>query len=120
MSWLGPIRKRKDGEQQPYIPFGPFHIRFPFIHYRLEVPDFAQGLIMCAVCLGIIPILQEYLGMPFEIAITIVILNGFLYTWHAHLGDPVVPGWITPAIPLLLLWLNVSRGRATYARSHCL
>ena len=44
--------------------------------------------------------------MPFEIAITIVILNGFFYMWHAHLGDPVVPGWITPAIPLLLLWLK--------------
>ena len=61
---------------------------------------------MCAVCLGVIPMLQEYLGMPFEVAITIVILNGFFYLWHAHLGDPVVPGWITPAIPLLLLWLK--------------
>ena len=30
----------------------------------------------------------------------------FFYLWHAHLGDPVVPGWITPAIPLLLLWLK--------------
>jgi hypothetical protein len=106
MSWLGPVYVRKHGEEQPYIPLGPFHVRFPFIHYRLEVADFAQGLIMCAVCLGIIPILQEYLGMSFEIAITIVILNGFLYCWHAHLGDPVVPGWITPAIPLLLLWLK--------------
>lgn len=106
MSWTGPLLQRKEGEQQPYIPLGPFHVRFPFIHYRFEIADFAQGLIMCAVCLGIIPILQEYLGMPFEIAITIVILNGFLYTWHAHLGDPVVPGWITPAIPLLLLWLK--------------
>ncbi len=106
MSWLGPVYVRKHGEEQPYIPLGPFHVRFPFIHYRLEVADFAQGLIMCAVCLGIIPILQEYLGMSFEIAITIVILNGFLYCWHAHLGDTVVPGWITPAIPLLLLWLK--------------
>jgi predicted benzoate:H+ symporter BenE len=44
--------------------------------------------------------------MPFEVAITVVILNGFLYLWHAHLGDPVVPGWITPAIPLVLLWLK--------------
>lgn len=103
---LGPILKREHGAQQPYIPAGPFQIRFPIIHYRLEIPDFIQGLIMCSVCLGIIPILQEYLGMPFEVAITIVILNGFLYTWHAHLGDPVVPGWITPAIPLLLLWLK--------------
>jgi hypothetical protein len=106
MSWLGPTYKRKFGEVQPHIPLGPFQLRFPFIHYRFEVPDFIQGLLMCAVCLGIIPILQEYLGMPFEIAITIVILNGFFYLWHAHLGDPVIPGWITPAIPLLLLWLK--------------
>jgi len=106
MSWLGPTYKRNFGEVQPHIPFGPFQIRLPFIHYRFELPDFIQGLLMCAVCLGIIPVLQEYLGMPFEIAITIVILNGFFYLWHAHLGDPVIPGWITPAIPLLLLWLK--------------
>jgi len=106
MSWLGPVYKREHGKPQPYIPFGPFQLRFPFIHYRFELPDYIQGLLMCAVCLGIIPILQEYLGMPFEVAITIVILNGFFYLWHSSLGDPVVPGWITPAIPLLLLWLK--------------
>jgi len=106
VSVLGPLIKREIGQKQPYFPLGPFELRLPFIHYRFELADYAQGLIMCAVCLGIIPVLQEYLGMPFEIAITIVILNGFLYLWHAHLGDPVVPGWITPAIPLLLLWLK--------------
>jgi hypothetical protein len=106
MSLLGPVFKREVGKRQPYIPLGPFHLRLPFIHYRFEVADYIQGLIMCAVCLGIIPVLTEYLGMPFEIAITVVILNGFLYLWHAHLGDPVVPGWITPAIPLLLAWLK--------------
>ncbi len=103
---FGPLRKRKDGEVQPYIPLGPFQLRLPFIHFRFEFPDYVQGLMMCAVCLGIIPVLMEYLGMPFDVAITVVILNGFLYLWHAHLGDPVVPGWITPAIPLLLLWLK--------------
>lgn len=106
MGFLGPMMKREFGQQQPYIPLGPFQLRLPFVHYRFEPPDFIQGLLMCAVCLGVIPLLQEYLGMPFEIAITIVILNGFFYLWHAHLGDPVVPGWITPAIPLLLLWLK--------------
>jgi len=106
MSLSGPVFKRELGKQQPFIPLGPFQLRLPFIHYRFEFPDFLQGLIMCAVCLGVIPLLQEYLGMPFEVAITIVILNGFFYLWHAHLGDPVVPGWITPAIPLLLLWLK--------------
>ena len=106
MSLLGPVFKREDGARQPYIPLGPFHLRLPFIHFRFEVADYVQGLIMCAVCLGIIPVLTEYLGMPFEIALTVVMLNGFLYLWHAHLGDPVVPGWITPAIPLLLAWLK--------------
>jgi len=107
MSIMGPLLKREHGKQQPCIRLGgPFQLRLPFIHYRFELPDYIQGLLMCAVCLGIIPILQEYLGMPFEIAITIVILNGFFYLWHGHLGDPVVPGWITPAIPLLLLWLK--------------
>jgi len=106
MSLSGPVFQRESGKQQPFIPLGPFQLRLPFIHYRFELPDFLQGLLMCAVCLGVIPLLQEYLGMPFEVAITIVILNGFFYLWHAHLGDPVVPGWITPAIPLLLLWLK--------------
>ena len=105
---FGPIYKRQSGDIQPGINLHVFGLvlRLPFIHYRFEWPDYVQGLLLCAVCLGIIPVLQEYLGMPFEVAITIVIMNGFLYCWHAHLGDPVVPGWITPAIPLLLLWLQ--------------
>lgn len=106
MSLLGPVRKREEGEVQPYIPLGPFQLRLPIMHYRLEIPDYIQGLLMCAVCLGAIPMLQEYLGMPFDVALTIVMMNGFFYLWHSHLGDPVIPGWVTPAIPLLLLWLK--------------
>lgn len=92
------------GKEQPYIPAGPFKLRLPFIHYRFEIADYIQGLIMCAVCLGAIPILTENLGMPFEVALAIVTLNGMLYCMHTLLGDPVVPGWITPAIPLLIAY----------------
>ncbi|MEA1962504.1 MAG: hypothetical protein U9N81_14775 [Bacillota bacterium] len=95
---------RNYGEENRYIPAGPFKVRLPGVHYRFEWADYIQGLIMCAVCLGAIPILQECLGMPFEVAIAIVVLNGFLYTWHTLLGDPVIPGWITPAIPLLVAY----------------
>lgn len=98
-------KKRPDGQEPPYIPLWKFKIRFPGIHYRWEWPDYIQGLLMCAVCLSIIPMLQEILGMPFEVALAIVMLNGFFYLWHASLGDPVVPGWVTPAIPLLASWL---------------
>lgn len=101
------------GEETPYIKAGPFKIRFPFIHYRFEIADYVQGLLMCAVCLGAIPLLMDTLGMPFNVALAIVILNGFLYTWHTFLGDPVIPGWITPAIPLLVAFcLTFPEGHA--------
>ncbi|GAF56520.1 hypothetical protein JCM18901_2253 [Psychrobacter sp. JCM 18901] len=30
----------------------------------------------------------------------------FFYLLHHLLGDPVVPGWITPAIPLLIMYVS--------------
>ncbi len=35
-----------------------------------------------------------------------VIINGFFYNLHVLLGDPVVPGWITPAIPIITAFLT--------------
>ncbi|MBE6066530.1 MAG: hypothetical protein E7211_02360 [Clostridium lundense] len=98
--------QREYGKEQPYIPAGPFKIRIPFIHYKFEWADYIQGLIMCAVCLSAIPMLQDALGMPFEVAMAVVVLNGILYCAHIFLGDPVVPGWVTPAIPLLILYVK--------------
>ncbi|RUO24041.1 hypothetical protein CWE09_12925 [Aliidiomarina minuta] len=103
---MKPWQKRGTGEEAPYIPLGPFKLRLPFVHYRFEWPDYFQGLLMCAVDLAAIPLMIELLGMPFEAAIAIVILNGLLYLLHHLLGDPVVPGWITPAIPLLMLYVS--------------
>ncbi|WPC42412.1 hypothetical protein [Clostridium sp. JS66] len=98
--------KREDGKEQPYTSAGPFKIRIPGIHYKFEISDYIQGLLMCAVCLAAIPMLQQYLGMPFNVALAIVTLNGILYCAHVFLGDPVVPGWVTPAIPLLMLYVS--------------
>lgn len=97
-------KDRTEGEESPYVPLGPFKLRLPFLHYRFEWPDYFQGLLMCAVDLAAIPLMTELLGMPFEAALAVVILNGLLYLLHHLLGDPVVPGWITPAIPLLMAY----------------
>ncbi len=48
--------------------------------------------------------MTDLLGMPFEAALAVVMMNGVLYLAHHLLGDPVVPGWITPAIPLLIAY----------------
>ncbi|MGL5639023.1 MAG: hypothetical protein ACRCW7_06745 [Cetobacterium sp.] len=98
--------KREEGKEQPYIPAGIFKIRIPFIHIGFEKIDFFQGLLLCAVCMGAIPMLQEYLGMPFNVAMTIVVLNGVFYFLHILLGDPIIPGWITPAIPIVIIYLE--------------
>ena len=92
------------GQEPPYARLGPFKIRLPFIHYKFEMADYMQGLLMCAVDLAAIPLMTEFLGMPFEVALAVVMLNGLLYLTHHLLGDPVVPGWITPAIPLLMAY----------------
>ncbi|MCA8863475.1 MULTISPECIES: hypothetical protein [unclassified Halomonas] len=99
-------KHRVDGEESPYTPLGPFKLRLPFYHYRFELPDYLQGLLMCAVDLAAIPLMMQLLGMPFEAALAIVILNGLLYLMHHLLGDPVIPGWITPAIPLLMAYVS--------------
>ncbi|MBP6861246.1 MAG: xanthine/uracil/vitamin C permease [Neisseriaceae bacterium] len=97
-------KDRVEGEEAPHIPLGPFHLRLPFIHYKFEWPDYIQGLLMCAVDLAAIPLLIQLLGMPFEVALAIVMLNGLFYLAHHLLGDPCVPGWITPAIPLIIMY----------------
>ena len=94
------------GVEAPFISFGPFKLRLPFIHYKFETADYLQGLLMCAVDLAAIPLMVELLGMPFEAALAVVILNGLLYLTHHLFGDPVVPGWITPAIPLLMIYVK--------------
>jgi len=100
------LAQREYGKEQPYIPAGIFKIRLPFVHYKWEWSEFFQAILMCATCLGAIPVLTEVLGVPYDIAWSMVILNGMGYVLHTVLGDPVVPGWITPSIPLTIAFLS--------------
>ena len=38
----------------------------PFIHYKLELPELLQGILMIAVGLSAVPILEESLGFSYE------------------------------------------------------
>ena len=68
-------KHRKPGAEAPFWGLGPFKIRLPFLHYRFEWPDYFQGLLMCAVDLAAISLMAELLGMPFEAALAIVLIN---------------------------------------------
>lgn len=98
--------KREYGAEHPGVRMGMFVLRLPGIHYRIELAELLQAIFMCATCLGAIPIITDTLKIPFEYAWGMVIINGFLYTLHSTFGDPVVPGWITPSIPLTIAYLT--------------
>lgn len=100
------LYQRKDGAEQPYWPAGPFKIRLPLVHYRWEFAEMAQALIMFVVSLAMIPLLETYLGVPYDVALAYVMVCGIGFMLPALLGVPLVPGWITPGIPVVLLFLS--------------
>ncbi len=65
-----------------------------------------QALIMFVVSLAMIPLLEKYLGLPYDIALAYVVVCGIGFMIPAMLGVPFVPGWITPGIPVVLLFLG--------------
>ncbi len=100
------LYQRKHGEEHPYWPAGPFKIRLPFIHYRWEVAETIQALVMFVVAMGMIPLLERYLGLPYDVALAYVVICGIGFMLPNLLGVPFVPGWITPAIPVVLLFIG--------------
>ena len=61
-------RTQRRENELPYIPFGPFQIRLPFIHYKIESVEFIHGLILGVTALAAVPYLEQYLGLPYELA----------------------------------------------------
>ena len=100
------LYNRKDGDEQPSWKAGPFRVRLPFVHYRWETAEMLQALIMFVVSLAMIPLLEKYLGLPYDVALAYVVVCGIGFMLPALLGVPMVPGWITPGIPVVLLFLG--------------
>lgn len=97
---------KKNPRELPYIPLGPFKGRIPFVHFKLEYVEFMQGLIIGTTALSSIPYMTDYMGLPYELAWSCVIIEVALYMLHCFMGDPVIPGWITPTLPLTLAYLT--------------
>ena len=97
---------RKDGAEQPGIKMGVFTLRLPFVHFPFEFPEMLQALFMFVTGLAATAFLQDMFGMPFAIALTIVLFHEITYCIHQLFGDPLISGWITPAIPLTIAFLS--------------
>lgn len=108
-------KPRAAGAEQPHISIGKsglIKLRIPFYHYRFAWPEACQGVLLVAVALAAIPMLEQVLEVPFDIAVMMVVFFSMLYIIHPTIGDCMFPGWVTPAIPLLIAhhmqWGNVT------------
>jgi len=98
--------ERQDGQEQPGIKMGLFTLRLPLVHFPIEMPEVIQALFMFVTGLSATAFLHDVFGMPFEVALTIVLFHEITYCLHQLLGDPTISGWITPAIPLTIAYLS--------------
>lgn len=87
--------------------WGPFTFRVPFLHTRLLWPEFLQGFFVAAATgLALVPIMTGFFGLSFEEAVTCSFIHSFLITSAVIVfGEPYAPGWITPALPLVLAFV---------------
>lgn len=99
-------RDRVYGQEHPFWPLGPFKVRLPFVHYPWAWPEAIQGLFLFVVNLSMIPLLQQYFGVPYDVALAYCVVTALCLMLPVLLGVPLMPGWITPAIPVVLLYLQ--------------
>jgi len=97
--------RRRFGKKQPGIKFGQFTIRLPLVHHQIEPSELFQGIIMTATGLGLVALLEDFFNIPYEIALSIIIVQQLGYYLHQFLGDTTISGWLTPAVPLIMTFI---------------
>lgn len=100
--------KREEGGIQPGIKFWKFTLRIPGIHVKLNWSMAIQGgLIHVGFAAAATALVMKFFNMPFEVAWSMTLMYLFwLAVGAIFCGEPVFPGWITPALPLTMVFLK--------------
>ena len=105
MHLMLPSARREDGAKQPCIKIWKFDLRIPFVHYEWEIPEMIQALVVFMTGSAATAYLQDLFGFSFEVALSIIFVHELLYMVNNTLGDALIGGWITPAVPLITAFL---------------
>ncbi len=92
------------GKTRKGIPWLGFELRLPILRTRIYWKEFLQGMIIAnATGLALVPLLTSSFGLTFEEAVAISFIQSVLInsSWMVF-GEPYAPGWITPALPLVI------------------
>ncbi len=101
--------KRDAGDVQRGIRWGRFTARIPGVHVGFSWPEIIQGGLLTAATGGVVAALtMKYFNVPFEVAWAVVLIQ-LIWLWAIPTllcGEPYAPGWITPALPLVMGFLG--------------
>ncbi len=101
------IKKREDGQVQPGIKWWHFTARLPGVHIGFSMPEIIQGGLLTTATAGVVAALtMKFFNVPFELAWSVMFIQLFwLVAQPVIFGEPYAPGWITPALPLVMGFL---------------
>jgi hypothetical protein len=75
--------------------------------WRLSLPEVIQGGLLTTATAGVVAALtMKFFDVPFEVAWSVMFIQLFWLVAQPMLfGEPYAPGWITPALPLVMGFL---------------
>jgi hypothetical protein len=99
--------KREEGQVQPGVTWWRFTSRIPGVHVGLSLPEVIQGGLLTTATAGVVAALtMKFFDVPFEVAWSVMFIQLFWLVAQPMLfGEPYAPGWITPALPLVMGFL---------------
>ncbi len=100
------LMKRAYGGVQPCIRLGLLRIRIPFIHFKISPPEIVTGLMNACTSYGALAVLISTLGLDPSVAWALVVFETCMYTLNWLLGEPSICGWITPAMAIIIVFLE--------------
>ena len=100
------LLKREFGGIQPCWRVGLFRIRLPFIHFRISPPEVVTGLMNACTSYGALAVLITTLGLDPQVAWALVVFETACSTLNWVLGEPSICGWITPAMSIIVVFLE--------------
>ena len=100
--------RRQEGQEQPGIRWWRFTLRIPGIHMGFSLSEIIQGGLLTTATAGVVAALtMKYFNVPFELAWAVMFIQLFwLVSQPMIFGEPYAPGWITAALPLVMVFLG--------------
>ena len=98
---------RDPGQVQPGIKWWRFTARIPGVHIGFSWPEIIQGGLLTTATAGVVAgLCMKYFNVPFEVAWSVMFVQLlWLVAQPLLFGEPYAPGWITPALPLVMGFL---------------